>query len=441
MGLSTATAVGRGVTGLLAGALLVGGTATGAEATPKPRLALTALAFAQPSVDATSGSARATVEWTVTDTEQAATNVLGNVVIQQVDPDGRPIGRGYPVSFAFQRKWDTRATVVSGTAQSATYRYAFPVPRYAAVANATWAVVGLTAADDRGTELSLGRSRLGDFPNSFTATELTDTTGPSVENAYLTYGQPEYRYVDGRPVAVSYEVVAADYEAGVLKGELTVRGPDGTTVTGGFVLEADSNRQYKCGAGPANGDTEEVRCQVDVELPANAGTGDWKITRVRLTDNTGNVAVYRNQAFAPLHLTRNAVLKATDFSISPKVFNNWTSPTEVTVGLKPVGLSGAIASATVLATGDCSDQTVEAPALEADGTLAVRLWISPIYPRSCTVTGIAFRDGSGNSAAYGAAYGGPALDLTATQLPDSIDPVATSAVLSATEMRASEMPQ
>ncbi|MER5862978.1 hypothetical protein [Kitasatospora sp. NPDC002040] len=440
--LSVRTAIGRGAFALLAGALLVGGTATGAGATPKPRLALTALAFAEASVDATGGRARATVEWTVTDTQQAATNVSGTVVVQQVDPAGRPVGRGYPVSFAFQRKWDTRATVVSGTAQAATYRYAFPVPRYAAVANTTWAVVGLTAADDKGTELSLGRARLGTFHNSFTATELIDTTGPAVDNAYVVSEQPQYRYLDGKPVAVAYDVVASDYEAGVYAGELTVRGPDGTTVTGGFTLERDGGNLYTCGEGTGNGDTDEVRCRVEVQLPAGAAPGDWTITRARLTDNTGNVAVHRNLALAPVHLTRNAQLKADGLTIGPKLFNNWTSPTELTVSLKPVGALKGVASVTVLTADDCSsNQTVDAPVLQADGTIAVKLWILPIYTRSCTVTGIALRDGAGRSAAYGAAFNGPALNLVATQLPDSTDPVATSAVLSATELRTSQMPQ
>ncbi|MFJ9516650.1 hypothetical protein ACIRPK_00025 [Kitasatospora sp. NPDC101801] len=437
--MSVRPAVGRGAIGLLAGALLVGGVATGAEAAPKPRLALTALAFAEASVDATTGNARATVEWTVADNQQTATNVAGNVVIQQLGRDGRPVGAAYPVSFAFQRKWDTKATLVSGTAQSATYRYAFPVPRYAAVDHATWAVVGLTAADDRGTELSLGRARLGDFHNSFTATELTDTTGPGVEGAYVVYGQPVYRFLDGRPVAVSYEVIASDHEAGVYSGELTVRGPGGGTATGGFTIER-SNGVYTCGPGTGNGDTEEVRCRVDVQLPATAAVGDWKITRVRLTDNAGNVAVHRDQALAPVHLTRNEQLKATELSVSPKVFDNWRDSTEVVVSLKPVGLRGTVVEATVLANGACDDQKVEAPALEADGTLKVRLWVPPGYSDHCTVTGLALLDSSGRAAAYGTAFGGPALELTSTRLPDSTDPVATSAVLSGTEFRTSEMP-
>jgi hypothetical protein len=60
---------------------------TAARAASVPgSLALTALSFSHSSVDATSGNATVTLNWTVTDTNPAAADVAGEVDIRLAGP-------------------------------------------------------------------------------------------------------------------------------------------------------------------------------------------------------------------------------------------------------------------------------------------------------------------------------------------------------------------
>jgi hypothetical protein len=52
--------------------------------------------------------------------------------------------------------------------------------------------------------------------------------------------------------------------------------------------------------------------------------------------------------------------------------------------------------------------------------------------RSCEVTGVELIDGAGAVSVYGSAYGAPAMDLVATETPDTTPPIATSAQLNQT---------
>ena len=76
------------VGGLLCGTLV----AAPAQAVEQPQagIALSALTVEQDSVDATSGSGTVTIDWTLTDGNDAATDMFGAISVQQIDDDGRP---------------------------------------------------------------------------------------------------------------------------------------------------------------------------------------------------------------------------------------------------------------------------------------------------------------------------------------------------------------
>ncbi|GAA1076318.1 hypothetical protein GCM10009663_17290 [Kitasatospora arboriphila] len=396
---------------MAAGVLAAATVAGQAHAAPAPRLALTSVAFAQSTVDATSGEATAMLEWTLTDGNVAATDVTGDVVVQQVGADGRGIGPEHHVTFRHQPDSWFKANAVSGTPQSAVYRYDFPVPRYAATPTATWAVVKVTAKDDQGTALTVGRSRLNGPHTSVTATELVDGTGPGYESFYLK-SQSRFRYLDGNPVAYQYSFTALDEESGFHRARLTVGGPGGATVTGDVETNTLSWGLIECGPDGFETSPGAVYCNLPVTFPADTPEGTWTPSRLRLADNAGNTAVAKDlPAAAAVHLTRNSVLSAAGFSI-PATFDTSAGGVSVPLTLKPEGVQGGIASVTV-ETADpyaCSATTVDAPAVASDGTVTVPVW-APGLNDHCTVTGIALLDGAGHAAAYGSAFGGPALAL------------------------------
>ncbi|MFD0529962.1 hypothetical protein ACFQ1I_29390 [Kitasatospora arboriphila] len=232
------------------------------------------MAFAQSTVDATSGEATAMLEWTLTDGNVAATDVTGDVVVQQVGADGRGIGPEHHVTFRHQPDSWFKANAVSGTPQSAVYRYDFPVPRYAATPTATWAVVKVTAKDDQGTALTVGRSRLNGPHTSVTATELVDGTGPGYESFYLK-SQSRFRYLDGNPVAYQYSFTALDEESGFHRARLTVGGPGGATVTGDVETNTLSWGLIECGPDGFETSPGAVYCNLPVTFPADTPEGTW----------------------------------------------------------------------------------------------------------------------------------------------------------------------
>lgn len=70
-------------------------------ATASGRLTLTGLSFAQSSVDASGGSATVDLNWTVKDSDQAATSITGDVQIRLAGTQpGSYVGQVYDVPFA-----------------------------------------------------------------------------------------------------------------------------------------------------------------------------------------------------------------------------------------------------------------------------------------------------------------------------------------------------
>lgn len=426
------------VGGLLVGALV--GVPAQAGERRGDGIAVTALAVGQDTVDATSGSATVTVDWTVTDGNAAANDMFGAITVQQVGDDGDLIGAPHELTFSFQPSWPYQANPVAGTIASADYSYDFPVPRYAAGSTARWAVVKVTARDDQGGAVTVGRQKLADFDTAFTATHLVDPTGPTHDSFGFVLDQPEYLYNADESVTARYRVYISDAESGFFRGQLLLSGPQGAAAAGSMRLVPGDNGSSKCGEYETY-DNHDVFCTVDVTIPAGAPAGDWSASRLRLIDAAGNVSVSRDLSREPVrvHVTRNETLRAAEFAISPEQFNNWNLPARLTVKLKPSGVRDGIRSVTVLSE-ECGGSVTENPAIASDGTVSVQITAGPVYTRKCTVTGIGLTDGAGDSAAYGAAFQGPALNLVATQIPHSTPPVVNAASLDRTTFSAGSLP-
>lgn len=424
------------VGGLLVGALV--GAPAQAEEKRQGGIALTALGVGQDTVDATSGSATVTVDWTVADGNAAATDMFGAITFQQVGDDGALVGAPHDLTFSFQPQWPYQANAVAGTMASADYSHAFPVPRYAAGSTARWAVVKVTARDDQGGKVTVGRQELADFDATFSATHVVDPTGPTQDQFGFVLDQPEYLYNAEESVTARYRLVVSDAESGFFRGQLLLSGPRGATASGSMRLVPGDDGSSMCGEYVAY-DNHDVFCTVDVAIPAGAPAGDWSPSRLRLTDASGNIGVHRNLSRDAVHVTRNDTLRASDFAISPGQFNNWNNPARLTVTLKPSGVRDGIASVTVLSD-ECGGSVTENPVIAPDGTIAVHITAGPTYTRKCTVSGIGLTDGAGDSAAYGAAFHGPALNLVATQIPHTTAPVVTAASLDTTTFPAGSLP-
>ena len=320
---------------------------------------------------------------------------------------------------------------------SAEYSYAFPVPQYAARSTARWTVVKATAKDDQGGTVTVGRQKLAGFHAAFTAAELVDSTGPTYDALGLVLDQPEYLYNADQSVTARYRLTISDGESGFFHGQL-LSGPQGATASGSVRLVPGTDGSLACGDYTSY-DNHGVFCTVDVTIPAGAPAGDWSASRLRLTDDSGNVSVSRKLSSASLHVTRNNTLQASDFTINPGQFNNWNLPAKLTITLKPSGVQDGIASVTVLSN-DCSGSVTENPAIAPDGTISVHITAGPIYPKKCTVTGIGLTDGAGDSAAYGAAFQGPGPYPVALQIPDTAAPVVNAASLDTTTIPAASLP-
>jgi hypothetical protein len=416
------------------------GSAEAASAAAGIRLA--AVSFAQQSVDATAG-ATVELDWSITDGNADATNLTGDVRVEEVSATGQKIGPAYDISYSFQPSGSVTTFATSGTAQSSAYSYAFNVPQYAATATAKWAVVGVTAADDRSDTLNVGKTGLAEFAGStFTASELADNTGPAYGAVSVTSHGPAYYNDKAGPVGLTYTVEAVDPESGFFKGVLVLEGPRGQTISTDFAVQFDPSGSTTCGPGTVGWGSNDMLCAVPVVIPRGTAAGTWVVSRLKLTDVAGNVSEYRKLSLAPITLTQNAVLKLTDFSISPTSVDNWIDRQNLTISMTPEGARNGIASATVITDGGCSGWATSKPSANPDGSITMTAVMqSGPANKNCTVTGIAATDGDGDLAAYGSAFDGPALNLVATQIPDTTPPVATSASLNRTSITQSALPQ
>ena len=434
-------AIGLGITGVCVSA----GPAAAAGSTG---FELASMSFEQPTVDASSGGATATLDWSISDANTAAANITGEVYIQQVSAQGKLIGAEYGVSYAYQSFADVSAA--SGTAQSSTYSYSFTVPQYAATSTATWAVVKVTAADDQSGSLTVGRQKLASMAaTSFTADELVDTVGASYGGVSVTSAVPAYAlsvdpaYFDDAvgPVGLSYSVEAIDPDSGFSQGVLVLQGPGGRTISTDFAVQFDALGSTTCGPDTSNWGSTDIDCTVPVSIPEGTAAGTWVVSELKLTDAAGTTTVYHKLSLAPVVLTQNAPFSATGLTLSPTSVDDWTSAQTLTLSMTPEGAQDGIASVTVDTDGGCYGGVTTDPVVAADGSVSVPVKMpgSP-QDKECTVTGVAIFDGAGDLAAYGPAFDDPQVSLVATQTPDTAAPVATSASLDTSTIAQSGLP-
>lgn len=433
--LSTLVAVGFGLAAPVAAAAPTATTAVAATPATSANsvIALSSLSFESQSVDATVGTTVA-LDWSVTDSAKKAQIIWGSIDIrQQGASPGTYLGPIHEVTFG--TSWDGTISVLnsSGDVHNSTYRYAFPVPQYAATDHATWVVSNVSIRDDASHQHKYNATTLSAFDASFTATELVDSTPPALAIFTLGSEQPDAVNVADRPVQVDYEFNITEEESGFDGGRFVVQGPDGQTISTQFEMTIQDGLPT-CGT-----DEESIFdpvCDIVVTIPQGAAVGTWTVTTVELTDVAGNREATHHLDLAPLIVTHNAVVRASGFALSSTVVNNWLGPVIVDLSMT---VADAAPVTSVITQGTCG-QTTAVPTDDGDGTISVPMMLFERAPR-CVVSGIKVTDSAGDVSVYGSFYGQPDLGLAITEIPDTTPPVATGASLSATLFSASETPR
>ncbi|HTZ26832.1 MAG TPA: hypothetical protein VMC83_22760 [Streptosporangiaceae bacterium] len=368
-----------------------------------------------------------TLNWTVTDSDASAADVAGLVDIRMAG--SKP---GTFIGMAAEGAYDLTGALTgdvqgngSGTAQDASFSYTFTVPQYANATTARWEVSEVTAQDDQNHTLTLTGARLTGFHAVLTATELADSTAPTYDSLmFASPGQRPYVYDKGVNGSVTYYLEVLDAQSGFWTGSITLQGPRGQTATGTFSMAYSVADDVDLCNGELSPDDNDALCTVTVPIPAGAAAGTWTVSMIRLTDNAGNAAVYRNVDALPITVTANAVVTASGFSASPDQVNDWQNSTTSTVSFTVSGAAGGVSAAYVDASGACvqaGDATVAGDVVSVPMTVIVG---TPV----CTITGIAVLDGAGDLALYGSEYGAPSVNVTITQEPDTPPVIASSSL-------------
>lgn len=426
----SARAVARAAPALVLAAVLVAAGAVGADAAPNP-LAVSALGFAQASVDSSAGVVGDDLGWTVTDANPKATAVYGDVTIRMIDRDtGAPLGYSYVEPYAYSDG------STPGTPQRSSYTYTFPVPQYANTASTTWAVTQLTVRDDQGAALTLSGSRLAAYHATVATTAAVDTTGPGIDAIDLDGPASPvrpYAYVNGASATVRYRFTVEDGESGFWKGSLKLAGPAGQGVVTPFAFTNDpDSTNTRCG-DVYDSDSRYVQCVIPVTLPAGAASGAWHLAAISAENNAGLRTTVRNPDAPSITVTSNEVVSATGFTMSPNPVDNWRDTVVGHLTMAVTGARDGIAAVTVdlaedAGSGGCVQWSTP-PVVNADGTVSVEIRVYQSVTR-CRVTGIAITDGAGDVALYGSEYGAPDPAVTITRTADTTPPVATAAALS-----------
>jgi hypothetical protein len=314
----------------------------------------------------------------------------------------------------------------SGTAQDASFSYTFAVPQYANATTARWEVSQMTVQDDQGHTLTLTGAKLASFHAVLTATELADSAAPTYDSLmFAAPGQRPYVYDNGVSGSMTYYLEVLDAQSGFWRGSITLQGPEGQTAHGTFSMAYSVTQDLDFCNGSLSPDDNDALCPVTVTIPAGAAAGTWTVSTIRLTDNAGNVAVYRNVDALPITVTANAVVEASGFSASPNPVNDWQNYATSTVSFTVSGAVDGVSAAYVDAGFNCVQS---GPATVAADVVSVPMTVI-MGTQSCAITGIAVLDGSGDLSLYGSEYGAPSPGVTITQVPDT-PPVIASASLS-----------
>ncbi|MEV4117657.1 hypothetical protein [Micromonospora sp. NPDC049645] len=422
---------------LAASTTVLGGTVAHAAT---PRLALSALSFAQTTVDATpTVTATNRLTFTVTNTDAEAETVRGAVTLRMRSTvTGQLVGHERTANYLFGSTWED-ADFVSGTPQQSTYAYDFRVPRFSDSATTTWEVTRVTiVARDR--EATVSRETLQALPGShFAAQTLVDASGPTVDTIRLATSEP-FLYVSDKPVSYPYEFTVQDYGSGFWKGTLKVAGPGSQSVTTPFTWERQSNGwgAIVCGDSDASGGEEAnyVACTVPVTLPAGASPGNWRLAQLVLFNNAGVRTTYQNPTTPSVTVTSNSTVQASEFAVSPAEVNNWREDAIVELSVAVTGATRGVASLRFWFEAGCGQSAP--PVVKPDGHFALQVRVST-GTEACSLTGVAVVDGSGKAALYGSMFGAPDPRIRITRVASTEPPTALGATLSPTSSPASEL--
>ncbi|TDC86120.1 hypothetical protein E1193_00135 [Micromonospora sp. KC606] len=418
-------------------ATVLGGVVAHAAA---PRLALAALSFEQPTVDATEGYVANKLTWTVTNTDPDARSVHGTVTMRmRSSVTGQLVGHDWVVRYEFEQTCCGDASYESGTPQESTYTYHLPVRRYADAATAAWEVTRVTITAG-GTTATVSGTRLQSFGYRFTAQTMIDSTGPTIDYISLAPSRRPYVYVGAGPVTVAYDFTVQDGESGFWKGTIRLNGPGGQSVTTPFSWEREVySTGFRCGAvSGGEQDGRYMPCSIGITLPAGAAPGSWRIARLVLRNNAGGTTTYQNPRAPSLTVTSNTTVQASGFAVSPNPVDNWRGAVQTELSMSVTGATKGVSAVHVDFDSGC--QQWGGPTAKADGRIVVPVMVYQ-QTQSCRVEGIAVIDGAGKAALYGDAYGAPDPELTITRVPSTNPPVALGATLDPSSLPASEVNQ
>jgi hypothetical protein len=395
------------------------------------KLALTSLRWTQSRVDASGGNAVVNLDWTVRDSNTAATAISGDVKVRLAGPQaGTFVGQALDIPFSLTG--GITGLTPSGTAQNSRYSYSFTVPQYSFSSTAQWTVIQVITRDDQGQRLNIAGNDLNRYSGVLTATELVDSTAPTYDSlGFSPVIDPSRPFIfdgDGGGSS-SYFFNADDAQSGFWKGVITLTGPGGKILASSFQeVFSVANGFGMCGAGIVFDDTS-AGCQPSVTIPAGIPAGTWTVSKLALWDNAGNHVTYANLHVLPITVTSDSSIRASAFSANPTQVDNWVNDATVRVSMNVTGAVGGVSAIYVDFTAGPCRQRFASPTQNPDGSYSVDISMFS-FADSCSVTGIAVLDGAGDVSVYGPEYGLPDLGINLTRVPDTTPPVATGAQVS-----------
>ncbi|MDG4822941.1 hypothetical protein O7635_13895 [Asanoa sp. WMMD1127] len=423
---------------LVATATVLGGA--GAQAAT-PRLAVSALSFAQSTVDATQIYTTVNrLTFTVTNTDPDAETVEGVATLRaRSTVTGELVGHERTVHYGIDRDWYD-ASFVSGTPQESTYEYAFVVPRYSDAPTTSWEVTKVTiVAGERETTVSA--AKLQAFPGyRFTAATIVDSSGPTVDMRNPPTTSASFLYVSDQAVSYNYQFTIDERGASFWKGTLKVAGPGGQSVTTPFQWERnlDSRGVVMCGDNEIGGGqtVTYARCSIRVTLPAGANAGNWRMSQLVVFNDAGVRTTYQNPTAPSVTVTSNSTVRAVDFAVSPNPVDNWREDVSVELSLAVTGAQRGVASLNVWFEEGC--QQWGGPIAKPEGRIALQVRVAR-GTAECALTGLTVVDGIANAAVYGPRFGAPDPQIQIRRIPAAEPPTALSATLAPATLPLSEL--
>lgn len=407
----------RALTGACAIVLLLAGlpaTQAGAATEPHGELVFGSVSVSPANVDAGTGSGTVHLTWSFTDTVTGASDVSGTLTLRRADGTGT-----YAVPFDFL--YDNGGTA-SGTVRHPAFAYDFHVPRYARTASAEYQVSKIAATDDQGGAVTVTGGRL--TAAKFTAAEEVDTTAPAHDTLQIASWSQTAVYNRDKPGSIEYYIGVSDAQSGIASGKVIVKGPGGAELTAPFT---DPDPSGTCAP-----DQQNAICTPGLTVPANAAAGTWVVDELDLTDAAGNTSRATGLNAAPLAVSANRQLQATDFAFDPPQVDNWHESQVTHLKFTPTGVRQGLSTAQVELSGVCWSDPVT-PVIGADGVADIPVTV-PTFTSSCSVTGLTLTDNAGDTALYGTDFGAPDPGISVTRTPDTDPPVADSVRLYWTTM-------